>query len=80
VGHLHAAVVIAVALLIAPTGISETCTATSGGPEVCTQGTTSMLSDEGLWALVPLSVPALACLLPAILPARWTGNSSPRPY
>jgi hypothetical protein len=69
-----AAVVIAVALLIAPTGISETCTAASGGPEVCTQVTTSMLSGEGLWVLAPLSVPALTCLLPAILPARWIGN------
>ena len=65
--------VIAVAVLISPTGASATCTATSSGHEICTQGTTSMLSGEGLWVLVPLSVPALACLLPAILPARWTG-------
>ena len=33
-----------------------------------------MLSNEGLWVLVPLGVPALACVLPAILPARWTGK------
>ena len=69
-----AAGVITVALLIGPTGTSETCTATSGGPEVCTQGTTSLLFNEGPWVLVPLGVPALACLLPAILPARRTGQ------
>jgi hypothetical protein len=69
-----AAVVITVALLIAPLVATETCTATSGGPESCTQGTTSMLSEEGLWVLVPLSVPVMACLLPVLLPARWTGQ------
>jgi hypothetical protein len=58
---------IAVVLLFAPTGTSETCTATSGEPPVCTQASTSMLSHEGLWVLLPLALPAIACLVPVRL-------------
>ena len=66
VAHVQA-FAIAVVLLFAPTGTSETCTATSGEPPVCTQVNTSMLSHEGLWVLLPLVLPAIACLVPVKL-------------
>ena len=57
----------AAALLFAPTGATESCSASTSGPLTCTSGTTSMLTSEGLWVLAPLSLPALACLLPVAL-------------
>ena len=66
VAHVQA-FAIAVVLLFAPSGTSETCTATSGEPPVCTQVNTSMLSHEGLWVLLPLVLPAIAYLVPVKL-------------
>src|ERR1035437_8296275 len=66
VAHVQA-FAIAVVLLFAPTGTSETCTATSGEPPVCTQVNTSMLSHEGLWVLLPLVLPAISYLVPVKL-------------
>jgi hypothetical protein len=66
VAHVQA-FAIAVVLPFAPTGTSETCTATSGEPPVCTQVNTSMLSHEGLWVLLPLVLPAIAYLVPVKL-------------
>src|SRR5664280_2101415 len=66
VAHVQA-FAIAVVLLFAPSGASETCTATSGEPPVCTQVNTSMLSHEGLWVLLPLVLPAIAYLVPVKL-------------
>lgn len=57
----------AAALLFAPTGATESCSASTAGPLTCTNGTTSMLASEGLWVLAPLCLPALACLLPIAL-------------
>ena len=70
-----AAVALATAtvLLLVPTGSSQTCTATSGEPAVCTRASTVLLSSEGPWVLVPLSLPALACLLPLVLRSRVVG-------
>ncbi len=57
----------AAALLFAPTGATQSCSASTAGPLTCTSGTTSMLATEGLWVLAPLSLPALACVLPVVL-------------
>ena len=57
----------AAALLFAPTGATQSCSASTAGPLTCTSGTTSMLATEGLWVLAPLSLPAVACLLPVVL-------------
>ena len=64
------ALAIAVAVLLAPLVSTESCSATSDGPPVCTRAGTSLLAHEGAGVLVPLSLPALACLLPALLRPR----------
>ncbi|HEX5523184.1 MAG TPA: hypothetical protein VFX53_07040 [Pedococcus sp.] len=64
----------AAALLFAPTGATESCSASTAGPLTCTSGTTSMLASEGLWVLAPLCVPALACLLPVALRSPLTAR------
>ena len=71
-----AAVALATAtvLLLAPMGTSQTCTASSGEPPVCTEASTSLLSSQGPWVLVPLTLPALACLLPLVLRSRLVGR------
>lgn len=56
----------AAALLFAPTGTTQSCSASTDGPLTCTSGATSMLATEGLWVLAPLCLPALACLLPVV--------------
>ena len=66
-GLAMVALATAAALLFAPTGATESCSASTAGPLTCTNGTTSMLASEGLWVLPPLCLPALACLLPIAL-------------
>lgn len=58
------ALAIAVVLLFAPITSFEGCSVTSGEPAVCTEGTRSLLSAEGLWVILPLALPAIACLVP----------------
>jgi hypothetical protein len=64
------ALAIAVVLLFAPIISVESCSVTSGEPAVCTKGSRSLLSAEGLWVVLPLALPAIACLVPL----RLTGN------
>lgn len=66
-GLAMVALATAAALLFAPTGATESCSASTAGPLTCTSGTTSMLTSEGAWVLAPLSLPALACLLPVAM-------------
>jgi hypothetical protein len=64
------ALAIAVVLLFAPIISFEACSVTSGEPAVCSEGSRSLLSAEGLWVILPLALPAIACLVPL----RLTGN------
>lgn len=68
------ALAIAAGLLLLPTGSSQSCTASNGGPIVCSEGSTSLLSTEGLGVILVLAVPAILCLVPAIVPGRGTAG------
>lgn len=68
-----AAAVVAVLLLVLPTGGAETCETVGSGPTVCTRTSTFLLASNGGWVLVPLFLPAAACLLPLASRSRGTG-------
>ncbi len=68
------ALAIAVVVLLAPLGTAESCTTTGDGPTVCTRTGVSLLAGQGAGVLVPLCLPALACLLPALLRPRVVGG------
>lgn len=66
-----------VLLLVAPTGESSSCTAGGSGPEACTQAGTTLWQVEGPSVLLPLAVPALACLLAMSLRSRGSRLALP---
>lgn len=70
------ALAIAAGLLLLPTGSSQSCTAENGSPVVCTEASTSLLSTQGPGVILVLAVPAILCLVPALLPGRGSMGSS----
>lgn len=67
-----AAIAIAAALLLLPTGRSQSCTTSDGGRVLCSEASTSLLSTQGGGVIPVLLIPAVLCLVPVLLPTRLT--------